>query len=104
MKKVISLMLAATMMFGICACASTGTTGPVGTTVAPSTNGATSGTTAATTVNPFIVPGTNGFDADNIVLQFGAVSDVHVARNAAAQGRVQSAFEQLKEAALLYTD
>ena len=104
MKKVISLMLAATMMFGICACASTGSTGPVGTTVDPSTNGTTAGTTAATTVNPFIVPGTNGFDADNIVLQFGAVSDVHVARNAAAQNRVQSALAQLKEAALLYTD
>lgn len=105
-------MLAATMMLGICACGVTGTPGPVGTTVDPNTTGgttggATSSTTAGTTgttVNPFIIPDTNGFDAGNIVLQFAAVSDVHVARNAAAQGRVQSAFEQLKEAALLYTD
>lgn len=90
-------MLAATMMLGICACGNNGTTGPVGTTVDPSTN--TTGTTSS-----FLVPDSNGFDSKNIVLQFAAVSDVHVARNAAAQGRVQSAFEQLKEAALLYTD
>jgi Icc-related predicted phosphoesterase len=106
MKKVISLMLAATMMFGICACGPTSTTAPAGTTDSTPSAGttATSGTTAGTTVNPFLVPSGNGFDDKNIVLQFAAVSDVHVARNAAAQGRVQSAFEQLKEAALLYTD
>ena len=98
MKKVISLMLAATMMLGICACGVTGTPAPVGTTVDPSTN-----TTAGTT-SSFLVPDTAGFDSKNIVLQFAAVSDVHVARNAAAPGRVQAAFEQLKEAALLYTD
>ena len=106
MKKVISLMLAATMMFGICACAPAATTETTVTTESTGTTG-TTGTTAgttATTVNSFLVPATQGFDADNIVLQFAAVSDVHVARNAAAQGRVQSALAQLKEAALLYTD
>ncbi len=101
-------MLAATMMFGICACGNNGTTGPIGTTVDPSTGGTTAdpsiGGTTSTTVNSFLVPDSNGFDSKNIVLQFGAVSDVHVARNAAAQGRVQSALEQLKDAALLYTD
>ena len=97
-------MLAATMMFGICACgpATTTTTETTATTGTTGTTG-TMGTTG-TTADPFLVPATQGFDSENIVLQFAAVSDVHVARNSAAQGRVQSALEQLKEAALLYTD
>lgn len=104
MKKMISLMLAVTMMLGICAC---GGNKPAATT-APTQDPtqSTSGTTGTTgTTQPsFLVPSSKGFDDKNIVLQFASVSDVHVARNAAAQGRVQSAFEQLKEAALLYTE
>ena len=94
-------MLAATMMFGICACGPAATT-TTETTATTETTG-TTGTTG-TTANPFLVPSSQGFDADNIVLQFAAVSDVHVARNAAAKDRVQSALQQLKEAALLYND
>ena len=104
MKKVISLMLAATMALGICACGTTTTdptTGTTGTTAG--NNGTTTGTTTVTTTttNPFLVPGSTGFDANNIVLQFAAVSDVHTPTG---KKRVQNAFEQLKEAALLYTD
>lgn len=103
MKKVISLMLAATMMLGICACGANGTTATTattGTTGTTGANGTTTGTTA-TTANPLLAPDSEGFDESNIVLQFGAVSDIHTPTNSK---RVQNALEQLKEAALLYTD
>lgn len=104
MKKVISLMLAATMTLGICACGSTGGTST--TTAATTTGSGTTANTVETTQNPFIVPVTDDFNADDIVLQFAAVSDVHIASGHAVnpQGRVKSALEQLKEAALVYTD
>jgi len=103
MKKVISLMLAATMMFGICACGTTPTTGTSITTNGTNNTDQTtaSQSTTGTTTNPLLAPDSEGFDEKNIVLQFGAVSDVHTPTNPT---RVQNAFSQLKEAALLYTD
>ena len=102
MKKVISLMLAATMMFGICACGTVPTTDAPGTTETP----ISTAPTTVTTANPLLAPDSEGFDEKNIVLQFAAVSDVHIASGHASnpQGRVESALNQLKEAALLYTD
>lgn len=104
MKKVISLMLAATIALGACACGGNNTSDATTTTkeTTGTTNGknTTSTTQATTTVNSFIVPDSEGFDEKNIVLQFAAVSDVHTPTN---KKRVQTAFEQLKEAALLYT-
>ncbi len=99
MKKVISLMLAVTMMLGICACGGNNTTKTTEPTSEPGKTTETTGTTA-TTQPSFLVPDVEGFDADNIVLQFAAVSDIHTSTNA---NRVQSALQQLKDAALLYT-
>ena len=95
-------MLAATMMLGVCAC---GSNKPAATTAptndpTQSTSGTTV-TTITTTQPSFLVPSSEGFNADNIVLQFAAVSDIHTSTNA---NKVQSAFQQLKDAALLYTD
>ena len=69
MKKVISLMLAATMMFGICACAntpSTESTASTSDTIATSGTTGTTGTkgTTGTTANPLLAPDSEGFDAE----------------------------------------
>ncbi len=99
-------MLAVTMMLGICACGGNNTT----TTTVPTNNtsgtGSTTGTsnttgTSATTQSSFLIPSSKGFDDKNIVLQFGAISDIHTSSN---ENRVKNAFQQLKDAALLYTD
>ena len=93
-------MLAATLMFGICACGPAATTGTTVTT--EPTNGTTGTTgTTATTQSPLLAPDSEGFDEKNIVLQFAAVSDIHTPTN---KNRVKNALEQLKEAAYLYTD
>lgn len=97
-------MLAATMMFGICACGNTSTTAPTSTTAGTNGTDPTTGTTAGTTpttANPLLAPDSEGFDEKNIVLQFAAVSDIHTPTN---RNRVQNALQQLKDAALLYTD
>ncbi len=101
MKKVISLMLAVTMMLGVCACGGKTPAETTAPTQDPTqSTGGTTGTTG-TTQPSFLVPSSEGFDADNIVLQFAAVSDIHTSTDA---NKVQSAFQQLKDAALLYTD
>ncbi len=108
MKKVISLMLAVTMMLGICACGGLGTKNTTAgsateNTADPGNTTGTTGTTGttATTQPAFLVPDVEGFNADNIVLQFAAISDIHTSSNT---NRVKNAFQQLKDAALLYTD
>ena len=99
MKKVMASILAATMALGFCACGNTETTADPAVT----TEITTSATTDPTT-NPLLVEATDGFDDKNIVLQFAAVSDVHVARNNGAPNVVKNALQIIKETALLYTE
>lgn len=99
MKKVMASILAATMALGFCACGNTETT-----TDPAVTTEITTGSTTDVTYNPLLVEATDGFDDKNIVLQFAAVSDVHVARNNGAPNVVKNALQILKETALLYTE
>ena len=62
MKKIISLLLVFAMLFAVAACTPASTTGGAG------------NTTGSTTPKPE----NNGFDEKNIVLTFGAISDIHL--------------------------
>lgn len=127
MKKIFSLILAVALMVSVAACgnnavkkttASTETTTPTdgttsaGTTTSPSsgttnttattgttkttsTQGTTSGSTASTVTptKPVV-----SFDEDNIVLSFGAISDIHLERGGSIQ-KFQNALQQLGQKA-----
>ena len=103
MKKIIASILVATVSLGLFSCGN----GDTPTTEDPvNTDESSSQTTDSSvqppdTQNPLFVGVTEGFDDKNIVLQFGAVSDIHTSTSA---GTVQHALEVLKETALLYTE
>jgi len=84
MKKIISLLLALTMVFAVVACgpASTTTTGTAGTTDTTATTAGTTGTTGTTettgTTGGITPPPVVGFDENNVVITFGAISDIHL--------------------------
>ena len=101
MKKVMASILAATMALGFCACGNTQTTTDPAVTTDPSI---TTESTTDVVTNPLLVGATDGFDDKNIVLQFAAISDVHVARGANSPNIVKNALNVLKETALLYTE
>jgi len=103
MKKVMASILAATMLLGFCACGNEQTTTDPAVTTDVTTD-VTTGSDVSPTGNPLLVEATDGFDDKNIVLQFAAISDVHVARGTNSPNIVKNALNVLKETALLYTD
>jgi hypothetical protein len=86
MKKIISLLLVFAMVFAVVACNSTGTTETTETTVTTGTTESTAGTTAGTTgttettgtTGSVTPPPAEGFDENNVVLSFAAISDIHI--------------------------
>ncbi len=76
MKKILSLLLVVAMVLAIVACGGIGGT----TTTEPTkgTQGTTTGTTATTGSTVEVNP---GFDADDVVFTFGAISDIHLEKN-----------------------
>lgn len=84
MKKIISLVLVAMMLFAVVACGNNGdvttTTGATtaGTTAGNTTSGTTATTQGTTTTTTVVNP---GFDENEIVLTFGAISDIHLEKN-----------------------
>lgn len=102
MKKILALILALTMLAAVlCACE---TKTPSVTTDGTTTDG-TDGTdgTTTTTVTPIINP--SNFDSDNIVLSFGALSDVHCQNGQTMPtSKFLSALNQLKDYAIASGD
>lgn len=122
MKKILSLFMAVLLICSIAACGNkpanttapsnstnettppgttdptdtTNTTGTTNTTVKPDTTGATA---APDTTNPPIIP-TGEFDDDNIVLSFGAISDIHLEREGSL-AKFKKALSQLEKNAAL---
>ena len=102
MKKILAFLLAAGMLFGICACGTvkdnetTASSGKPGETTA----GSEDPETTAGHVDPDL-PKT--FDSDNIVFSFAAISDMHIANSTtdAAAKKLESALNQLKAQALV---
>lgn len=79
MKKIIAFLLVAIMVLGVVACG--GTADVVTTTdTQATTQGTTAGTTAGTTTGTTTVVNP-GFDENDIVLTFGAISDIHLEKN-----------------------
>ena len=98
MKRIIALLLVVVMAVSVIACGKKNpdeTTDMNNTTTSNSTTSTTSTTTKITT--PIV---SDGFDEKNIVLQFGAVSDIHTGSNA---NKVSHAMQVLKDTAALYT-
>ena len=111
MKKLISLILCAVMLFSVAACADTSTgetTGATSATVTTQNSSSTAGTSGTqstqstqntqTTSTP-IVPDSSVFDENNIVLSFGAISDIHLTANGNgddSESKFRAALAQLK--------
>lgn len=96
MKKILSLLLVLAMVFAIVAC---GGNKPAQTT-APTAdpNKGTSGTSNSTTNTTQKPADTNpGFDEDNVVFTFGAISDIHLEKNSSygTEAKFQAALSQL---------
>ena len=96
MKKILSLLLVLAMVFAIVAC---GGNKPAQTT-APTAdpNNGTSGTSNSTTNTTQKPADTNpGFDEDNVVFTFGAISDIHLEKNSSygTEAKFQAALSQL---------
>lgn len=107
MKRIISLLLALTMVFAVVACTpastttgTTDTTGTTGTTATTGTTGTTgttdtTGTTATTeTTGTVTPPPTNVFDEDDVVLAFAAISDIHL-ENSGHHSKFEKALDTL---------
>ncbi len=99
MKKLLSLLLCAMMLVSVASC------GKSGTTQAPATTDSTAGTTVAatgtqgTTETPTVPTTPGAFDESNIVLSFGALSDIHITGNGSnddAESKFRAALNQLK--------
>lgn len=98
MKKLLSLLLCAMLLVSAASC------GINGTTKAPSATDPTQGTTIDTTVTQGTTetptaPTTPGsFDENNIVLSFGALSDIHITggNNDDSESKFRAALNQLK--------
>ena len=107
MKKFLAILLCVAMTAAIVACGGTQTPGTSGategtsaSTTSNSTTG-TSGATTATTTYPVVppVPGSKTFDENNIVLSFGAISDIHITGNGSSddsESKFRAALTQLK--------
>ena len=109
MKKIISLLLCVMMLVSVAACGQNGD-GATTATTAGTTQGTTSGTTATTattqnttaatqgTTTSAVVTPTGVFDESNIVLSFGALSDIHITANGTddSESKFRAALSQLK--------
>ena len=95
MKRIIALLLVVVMAVSVIAC---GKKNPDETTDMNNTTTSNSTTSTTTKITTPIV--SDGFDEKNIVLQFGAVSDIHTGTNA---NKVSHAMQVLKDTAALYT-
>ena len=103
MKKLLSLLLCAVLLLSAASC------GVSTTTQAPSTPGTTAGTqgsattagTQGTTETPNVPPTPGAFDESNIVLSFGALSDIHITGSGDndANNKFRAAINQLKNQA-----
>ncbi len=101
MKKILSLLLVVAMVLAIVACGGIG--GTKTTEPAKGTQGTTEGTTTgtqATTGSTIVV--NPGFDADDVVFTFGAISDIHLEKNSSygTEQKFVNALNQL----LAFTD
>ncbi len=94
MKKLSAILLCLAMSTAMVACGG-GTQGTQGTTASTEK---TSGTTAAsTTGTPKPEPASKTFDENNIILSFGAISDIHLTgENDVSESKFRSALAQLK--------
>ena len=125
MKKILSLFMAILLICSIAACGNkpanttissnstnettppnttdttvtTNTTGTTNSTANPNTTGTTNTTATPGTTNPPIIP-TGEFDDDNIVLSFGAISDIHLEREGSL-AKFKKALSQLEKNAAL---
>ena len=106
MKKLLSLLLCAMLLVSVAACGTDSTTNaPAATDPTVSTTAATTvaQNTAQTTTETNIVPPAPGnFDENNIVLSFGALSDIHITGNGNsddAESKFRAALTQLKNQA-----
>ena len=116
MKKLVSILLCVMMLVSVVACGgagddvttpqknTTGTTQDTTNTTATTGTTATTQTTQATTTTTTVVTPTNVFDENNIVLSFGAVSDVHITGSGTndATTKFINAIVQLKAQAALH--
>ncbi len=95
MKKILSLLLVVAMVFAIVACDGLGDT----TTTAGTTTAGTTGTQATTGSTVEVNP---GFDEDDVVFTFGAISDIHLEKNSSygTEQKFVNALNQL----LAFTD
>lgn len=118
MKKILSLLIVAVMLFSLVACGgdpdvtTDSTQGTDATTGSDATTGGTQGTDATTntTTNPDITTGTVvtptvDFDEDNIILSFAAISDTqHKYSGIDTLAKFKSALKQLDDLALENSD
>ncbi len=97
MKKILSLLLVVAMVLAIVACGGLG--GTKTTEPAKGTQGTTEGTTATTGSTVEVNP---GFNADDVVFTFGAISDIHLEKNSSygTEQKFVNALNQL----LAFTD
>jgi len=112
MKKLLSLLLCAFMLLSIAACGQAqNTTSPTtdtsSTQSTSSTSSSTQGTdnttqttqTTQTTTTPVVPPEPGIFDESNVILSFGALSDIHITGNGSgddAESKFRAALNQLK--------
>lgn len=99
MKKLLSLFLCAVMLLSAAACGNQGG----GSTTTPHTTENTGGTTSGTTVSTNATttgtivpePDITRFDEDNIVLSFGALSDIHITGASRETNKFRASINQL---------